>query len=112
MLHVLIDLQLLDYFRGFESFGTQTGQHRAVDVRREGQHDTAFLNLAVDNHLGGDGGWESDSQGHRRVSVGRRRLAVDDEVDATFFTAPVSPPDADFVTQDDNVAFVGVVSLK
>lgn len=112
MLHVLIDLQLLDYFRGFESFGTQTGQHRAIDVGSEWQDDATFLDLTVDNHLGSDGGWESDSQGHCRMSVGRGRLTIDDEVYASFFTSPISPSDADFMTQYDNVAFIGVVGLK
>lgn len=61
---MLIDLQLLHYFRRFESFGTKAGQHGSVDIGRERQDNASFLNFAVDDHLGGDGGWESDRQSH------------------------------------------------
>lgn len=112
MLHVLIDLQLLHYFCRIESFGTKARQHRAVDVGRERQDDSAFLDFAVDNHLGSDGGWEADCQCHCGMSVCGGRLAVDNKVDSALLASPVGPPDANFMTQNDNVAFVGVVSLK
>lgn len=108
----MIDLQLFNDFRGLESFGSQARQHRSINVRCKWKHDTALLNLAVDNHFGGDGGWKADGERHGGVAVGGCRLTVYDEVDAALFATTVVPSDSDLVTQDNQVTLVGIVRLK